>query len=75
LSRFKTLLSNSTCAATSWGQSTTRPSAAYTPPSRQGLTIGHVRAQLEHNSSTHSRVNLGHTVDRGAQVELKWERV
>ena len=27
------------------------------------------------DSRTNSRVNLGYTVDRGAQVELKWERV
>jgi hypothetical protein len=27
------------------------------------------------NSRTRSRVNLDYTVDRGAQVELKWERV
>jgi len=27
------------------------------------------------NSRTYSRVNLGHMVDREAQVELKWERV
>jgi len=27
------------------------------------------------NSRTHSRFNFGCTVDRGAQVELKWERV
>jgi hypothetical protein len=27
------------------------------------------------NSGTHSRLKLGYTVDRRAQVELKWERV
>jgi hypothetical protein len=27
------------------------------------------------NSRTHSSIKLGHTVDRRAQVELKWERV
>jgi len=27
------------------------------------------------NSRTHSSVALGYSVDRGAQVELKWERV
>ena len=27
------------------------------------------------NSRTHSWINLGYTVDRRAQVELKWERV
>jgi hypothetical protein len=46
-----------------------RSSAVY-----QGLTLVHVRAQLEQLQDTF-RVKLGYTVDRRAQVELKSERV
>jgi len=41
---------------------------------RQGLTLVHVRAQLEQLQDTF-RVKLGYTVDRRAQLELKSERV
>ena len=37
---------------------------------RQGLTLVHVRAQLE-QLQDNSRVKVGHTVDRRAQLELK----
>jgi len=40
----------------------------------QGLTLIHVRAQLEQLQDTF-RVKLGDTADRRAQVELKLERV
>ena len=40
----------------------------------QGLTLVHVRAQLEQLLDT-CRGKLGYTVDRRAQVELKSERV
>jgi hypothetical protein len=40
----------------------------------QGLTLVHVRAQLEQLKDTF-RLKLGYTVDRRAQVELKSKRV
>ena len=41
---------------------------------RQGLTLVHLRAQLEQIQDTF-RFELDYTVDRRAQVELKSERV
>jgi hypothetical protein len=52
----------------------TPPSYARLIEDRQGLTLVHVRAELEQLQDTF-RIKLGRTVDRRGQVELKSERV
>jgi hypothetical protein len=52
----------------------TEETLAECPHAGQGLTLVHVRAQIEQLQDTF-RVKFGYTVDRRAQVELKSERV
>jgi hypothetical protein len=52
----------------------TPPGPALIEPEHQGLTVVHVRAQLEQLQDTF-RVKLGYMVNRRAQVELKSEPV